>query len=198
MKSNNKTKILPLASDGLFKSNVPFYLVPLVVLCGWAFSIDLPQARGYYLIHYLYTYKHGFIPRGFIGEIISWFTDSVTDELIHMLGTAFSFVLAIAASLCIGKALSKVKNDRQNFAVTLFIVFVLFIIPGSFKNYFEIFTQDKLLWALTLFAVFLCDRKYAIWLTPILCICATLINPVFLFCSMVLIAIILLQEFKSS
>lgn len=198
MKSNNKTKVLPLASEGSLKSNLPFYLIPLAVLCGWVFIQKPPTVAGYYLIHYLYTYKHGFVPRGLIGEIISWFTDSVSDELIGTLAVAFSLVLAVAASLCIGKALSKVKDDRQNFCVVLFAVLALCIIPGSFRMYFDQMTQDKLLWALTLFAVFLCDRKYAVWFTPLLCVIATLINPVYLFCSMILIAIVLLQEFRSS
>lgn len=197
MKSKNKTGSLLLA-DGSLKSNVPFYLIPLAVLCGWVLIRKPPTVAGYYLIHYLYTYKHGFIPRGLIGEIISWFTDSVSDELIGTLAVAFSLVLAVAASLCIGKALSKVKDDKQSFFVVLFSVIVLCLIPGSFRMYFDQMTQDKLLWALTLFAVLLCDRKYAIWFTPLLCVVATLINPVYLFCSMILIAIILLQEFKSS
>lgn len=194
MKAQKKT----LPPDGVFRSNVPFYLIPLVILCGWALLIKPPTVGGYYLIHYLYTYKHGFVPRGLVGEIISWFTDSVSDSMIQKLAVAFSLALAVAASLCIGKVLSKVKDDRQSFSVVLFLILVLCVMPGSFRMYFDQMTQDKLLWALTLFAVFLCDRKYAIWFTPLLCITATLINPVFLLCSMILIAVILLQEFKSS
>lgn len=197
MKSKQKTFRSPITSDGIFQSNMPFYLIPLAVLCGWVFIRKPPTVSGYYLIHYLYTYKHGFVPRGLIGEIISWFTDSVSDKLIETLAVSFSLVLAVSASLCIGKALSKVKHDKQNLAVVSFIILVLCIMPGSFRMYFDQMTQDKLLWAMTLFAVLLCDRKYAIWFAPLLCVIATLINPVYLFCSMILIAIILLQEFKS-
>ncbi|MDD6011840.1 MAG: hypothetical protein PUC33_03225 [Oscillospiraceae bacterium] len=197
MRLNRKVFSSPLASDGSLP-NWLFYLIPTVILCGWVIIAGPPHVSGYYIIHYLYTYKHGFIPRGLIGEIISWFTDSVSDQLIQTLAVVFSLVLALAASRCIGRVLSKVKNDKENFLVVLFIILIICIIPGSFRLYFSQMTQDKLLWALTLFAVLLCDNKYAIWFTPLLCFISTLINPVYLFCSMILIAIIMLQEFKSS
>lgn len=194
MKLNRKVFNSSLVSDGL--PNWLFYFIPMVILCGWVIIVGPPYVFGYYIIHYLYTYKHGFIPRGLIGEIISWFTDSVSDELIASLAHIFSFVLAVSAALCIGKALSRTKNNRQSFAIVFFVVAAMCVMPGSFRQYFQIMTQDKLLWALTLFAVLLCGNRYTIWLVPICCIIATLINPVYLFCGMILIAIVLLQEFK--
>lgn len=32
-----------------------------------------PSVGGYYMIHYLYTYKHGYVSRDLVGEIISLF-----------------------------------------------------------------------------------------------------------------------------
>ncbi len=178
-----------------------FYLIPFVslslVLVLYSLS-GLRPAVGYYLIHYLYNYSRGFVARGLLGEILSWFCDTVNDEITGITILIGSVLLIAGASLCIGKALSKAYKDNNNFKLVLFLCFILCIIPSSFRMYFEDIKLDKFLWAITLFAVFLADNKYLIWLCPALCIIATLINPVFLFCSMILISIILLQEFYSN
>lgn len=158
----------------------------------------ISSVNGYYLIHYLYTYDHGFVARGLVGEVISWFFDTVTDDLTRNVVILFSSLLMISAALCIGKALTKVKNNPKLFLVVALISGFICFLPASFQEYFVDVKLDKLLWALTLFAVFVADKKYFIWLAPILCITATLVNPIFLFCSMILIAIILLQEFYSN
>lgn len=177
----------------------PFcYLMPFICLGSYLLSIRVPQATGYYIIHYLYTYDHGFVSRGLVGEVISWFTDVVTDDITRTVTTVFSWLLVIAASLCMGKALSYVRKDRASFCKVLFILAFISILPFSFRQYNVDVRLDKAVWAVTLLAVFLSDRKYLVWLVPALCVLATLINPVFVFTSMILIAIILLQEFRSS
>ncbi len=186
----------------VFSSPIICYLVPFICLGGYlVFCIvanKIPQPNGYYLIHYLYVYDHGFVARGLVGEVISWFAQTVTDELIYNVIIGFSALLMISASLCIGKALTKVRNDEKRLSWILFLIAILCVLPMSFKMYYADMKLDKMLWALTFFAVFLSDRKYGVWFVPILCVLATLINPVFLFCSMILIAIILLQEFYSN
>lgn len=188
--------------EKLFSSPIVCYLVPFISLGGYLIyciaAKQIPPPSGYYLIHYLYVYDHGFIARGLVGEVISWFAQTVTEEMIHGVIIAFAALLMISASLCIGKALTKVRNDEKRFTYVLFLIIVLCVLPMTFKMYYSDMKLDKMLWALTLFAVFLADRKYGIWFVPFLCITATLVNPVFLFCSMILIAIILLQEFHSS
>lgn len=177
----------------------PFcYLMPFICLGSYLLSIRVPTATGYYLIHYLYTYDHGFVSRGFVGEAISWFTDMVTDDIIRTVISVFSWLLVVAASLCMGKALSYVRKDRASFCKVLFILAFISILPFSFRHYNVDVRLDKAVWAVTLLAVFLSDRKYLVWLVPALCVLATLINPIFVFTSMILIAIILLQEFRSS
>ncbi len=178
------------------------YLVPFTALGGYLLTLtlnnDIQSVPGYYLIHYLYTYDHGFVARGLVGEVISWFYPVVSDDLTQKVVILFSFLLMISAALCIGKALSKVKNNPRHLFLVAIISIVICVLPGSFRNYYPDVKLDKLLWALTLFSVLLVDKKYAIWGVPFLCIAATLVNPIFLFCSMILIAIILLQEFFSS
>lgn len=186
----------------IFSSPIVCYLLPFICLCGYliyfiaADKIVFPS--GYYLIHYLYTYDHGFIARGLVGEVLSWLFDIVTPEIVYGTVVLFAVILMISASLCIGKALTKVRNDEKRLSYILAIIIVLCVLPMSFKMYYCDIKLDKMLWAMTFFAVFFADRKYGIWLVPVFCIIATLINPVFLFCSMILISIILLQDFYSS
>ena len=67
--------------------NIVFYIISLVMLgipfLYYCVKDLIPTASGYYLIHYVYTFDHGFVSRGLVGEIISWFFDTVTPELIH-------------------------------------------------------------------------------------------------------------------
>lgn len=178
------------------------YLIPFAGLGGYLVSIILQgrtvPSAGYYLIHYLYTYDHGFVARGLVGEVLSWFFDSVSDQLTEYVAVFFAFLLMIAASLCIGKALSKTKDNPEQFFIVAAFSVLICLCPAGFTQYYVDVKLDKLTWALALFGVFLADRKYAIWLVPVLCVIATLVNPVFLFTSMILLAIILLYNFYSN
>lgn len=188
--------------QGIFSSAIACYLFPLIVFGGYLLYCILaklmPSASGYYLIHYLYTYDHGYISRGLVGEVISWFADTVSDDLTRTVMTVFSALLMAAATLCIGKALSRVRMDKERLSVVLFIVVMIFMIPMPFKFYYTDMKLDKLVWALTLFSVYIADTKLGKWIVPFVCMLATVVNPVFVFTSMILIAIILLQEFYSS
>lgn len=183
-------------------SPIVFYLLPFLVLGSYLTKLvvsgELHGVDGYYLIHYLYTYKKGFIARGLVGEVLSHFFDTITYEITYTVVLVFSVLLLISSVLCIGRALTKVKDDRERFTWVLALIILLCIMPITFRTYFIDTKLDKLLWALTFFAVLLSENKLTIWFVPALCITATLVNPVFLFCSMILIAIILLQKFADS
>lgn len=192
-----KEKLKKVYDNGLL-----FYILPLVVLGSWLLIMVLDNritpVRGYYLIHYLYTYGHGFVARGLVGEIISLFTDTVTEQVTYSVVLGFSVLLLAASVLCIGNALNKVKGDKTRFLWTAGLIIVLCLLPFSLRTYFTTVKLDKILWTLTLFAVFLSDKKAGIWFVPVLCVLATLVNPVFLFCSMILVSVILLQKFYDS
>lgn len=177
------------------------YLLPFLGLGGYLAGLiannSILHAHGYYLIHYLYTYERGFVARGLVGEVISWFYDTVTDDVTRMVVTLFSALLMISAALCIGKALNKVKNKPKLLFIVAMLCILICFLPGSIRDYYKDIKLDKLFWALTLFSVLLVDKKHGILLVPVLCVIATLVNPIFLFCSMILISIILLQEFHS-
>lgn len=183
------------------KSTLMCYLLPLVLIFSYLFILVkkglIKSSEGYYMIHYLYDYSHGFVSRGLVGEVIRHLTDIVTDEVTYKAVLLFSILLALSSALCIGKALNAVKDDNERFAFALFLILIACFLPFSLKAYFIDIRLDKLLWALTFFAVFLSGNKAGIFLVPPLCIIATLVNPVFLFCSMILISIIMLQRFYS-
>ena len=198
---DKKTRKELTSDKGLFSSVFSCYLFPFIVFGGYLlyciFEKLIPSASGYYLIHYLYTFDRGYISRGFVGEIISKFTDTVTDDMTRNIITVFSVLLMLGMTLCIGKALSKVRLDKERLTLVLFVAVIVFMIPMPFKYYYTDIKLDKLVWALTLFAVYLADNKIGKWLVPVICAVTTVVNPIFVFTSMVLIAIILLQEFYS-
>ncbi len=197
---NSKGSLTP--EKGIFSSSIACYLFPLIVFGGYLLYCILaklmPHAQGYYLIHYLYTYDHGYISRGLVGEVISWFADTVSDDLTRWVMTGFSAFLMLGMSLCIGKALSRVRMDKEKLGLVLFIVVMVFMIPMPYRFYYMDIKLDKLVWALTLFSVYIADTKIGKWIVPFICAVATVVNPIFVFTSMILIAIILLQEFYSS
>ncbi len=178
---------------------IGYYLIPLVYFIGSLIYKVVRYGKtyvgGYYLIHYLYTHDHGYISRGLVGEVISWFFDIVTDELLANIILFINVCLAVSCSLFIGSAFRSVRKDRYSSAVLLFIVLVFFVLAAPINFYYDDVKLDKILWALTFISVVLSQNKIGICFVPFICIIATMVNPVFLFCSMILISIILLQEF---
>ncbi len=198
---NKKAQSLSSSKHNAFVGSL-CYILPFVFLSvNFVLMINekgLPRAQGYYMTHYLYTYDRGFISRGFVGEVISWFVDTVTDDFLSAVLVTFQVLLIISASLVIGKFLNKVKDDEVWFKPMAVMMTAICLFPSFFRMYSVDPKLDKLLWALALLAVFFADMKYGVWLTIPLCLLATLVNPVFLITSMLLVSLILLQEFQSS
>ncbi len=174
-----------------------FYFLPAIYLGLLLLSKGLVQPGGYYRLHYLFTYDHGFISRGLVGEVMSWFFDTVTDETIQYVIFVCCIALTIGASLCFGRALNKVKFNPEHLTFAFILMILLLVMPTSFTMQFGRITLDKFAWTLTVFSVFLSGCKVGIWAVPLLCVISTLINPVYVFSSMILIAIVLLQKFYS-
>jgi len=199
MTKNRGLQDKTLTENNFLKSKVWCYALPFVYFAGnLVYCISTGKIRsvnGYYLIHLLYTYDHGFVARGLVGEVISWFTDTVSDDLTKMIMIIFDAILVCCCSLYIGKILTLVQKDKEKLQCISLIILLFFVLAGPLNYYYRDFKLDKLLWALSFFAVFLSHFKFGIYFVPIFCIIATLINPVFLFCSMILVSIILLQRF---
>lgn len=196
--SGNVFNKIKVKWESLISGNAFCYALPFSVFFIWLlillFTGKIQVARGYYIIHYIYTFDRGFISRGLPGEIISWFTDTVTPEMTMYISFALSAILALSSALCIGYTLKNVKNNNDTNKKVYLLLIILLILPVSFRTFFVDPKFDKLLWSLTLFSVLMSENRIAVCFTPFLCLLATAINPVYLFTSMFLISLVLLQK----
>ena len=198
-KSNflNREKLENFAHSRLF-----CYLVPFAALTAYLIYTIATEnvyfSGGYYELQYLFTYDRGFMARGFIGEVISWFAKTVTPEIVMGVVNFGSFLLVAAVSLCFGAVLDKTRDNPETFKTAALIIAILCVAPFTFKAHFSEMKVDKFFWAASLFAIYLSDKKRGIWFVPLLCFVATLINPVFLAGCVFLVSIILLDECRRS
>ena len=202
MAKKREIQASPLTENQFLKSKIWCYALPFIYFFGvlvWNIvQGDIRSVNGYYLIHLFYNYDRGFVARGLVGEVISWFADTVSDEMTRQIMIIFDAILAFCGSLYIGKTLSLVRKDKEKLQCIVFIVLMFFVFAGPLNYYYVDFKLDKLLWALSFLAVFLMNYRFGVYLVPVICVIATLINPVFLLCSMILVSIILLQKFHES
>lgn len=197
MKTDQIRKKLEPTVQKMWASGKIFYFIPAIYLGISLLSKGPVYPSGYYRLHYLFTYDHGLVSRGLVGEVMSWFFDTVTDQTIQNVVFGCCVVMIIGASLCFGRALNKVKEKSEHFLYAFALIAVLLIMPTSFSMQFESITLDKFIWTVTIFSVFLSGFKFSVWLVPALCVISSFINPVYVFGSMFLIAIVLLQRFYS-
>lgn len=191
--SANKTGMSSIIYSKAFCFFAPFAAL-LIYFLYLVIGDKFEWMNGYYTLHYLFTYDHGFTSRGFVGEVLSWFVDTVTPSAIKLIVVSGAALLLVAASLCFGAVLNKTRDNPELHKTALIIIVFLIAAPFTFRTYLPDMKYDKIFWAVALFAVLLCEKKLGIWFVPILCFLATLINPVFLFGAMFLVAIILLQK----
>lgn len=200
-KSQNKNlNIEKLAS--FTHSRAFCYLAPFAVLSiGLIYMIaagKVELSRGYYELQYLFTYDRGFMARGFVGEVLSWFAKTVTPDIIKVVVNIGSALLVAAVSLCFGSVLDKTRDNPETFRTAALIIAILCIAPFTFRVHFAEMKVDKFFWAASLFAIYLSSKKIGIWFAPAFCFIATLINPVFLAGCVFLVSIILLDECRRS
>lgn len=197
---NNQSKISlnRTGLGGFVNSRLFCYLAPFAVLTVYLIYIiaagKMQAHDDYYTLHYLWNYDKGFISRGLVGEVISWFVDTVTPTVIDVVSTLGSLFLIVSAGLCFGSVLDKTRDNPEIHRNATVLIVFLSILPFTFKSYLTDVSHDKYFWALALLSVFLSQKKLGILIVPVLCIVATLINPLFLLGCMLLVAIVLLNE----
>lgn len=185
------------------RNRILFYLVPFALLSipvlVMLFTDSLPFTDGYYSMHYVMNYDRGYVGRGLVGEILRLFAHTVTPQVQQIAILVFTCLLVLAASLCIGRALCKCAPDAERFTLALFLILVLCLMNFTTGIYYRDYKLDKLVWALTFFAVFFADNRYLrCLLVPVFSIAAMLVNPIFCFTSVPLIAIIMIDKFQKS
>lgn len=197
---NNQSKISVNRTglDSFVHSRLFCYLAPFAALTAYLIYVTAANKMQthdyYYTMYYLMNYDKGFVSRALVGEVISWFVDTVTPTVIDVVSFLGSLFLIVSASLCLGSVLDKTRDNPELHRNAAVLIVFLCILPFSFKTYLTDVAVDKFFWAIALLAVFLSQKKIGILLVPVLCVIATLINPLFLLGSMLLVAIVLLNE----
>ncbi|MBQ8576177.1 MAG: hypothetical protein IJ447_09050 [Clostridia bacterium] len=144
------------------------------------------------LLTYLGDYSHGFMPRAFIGEIISWFTDSVSSNLLFNLSFTVCVLLSVAAALIGGYLIKNAENKTAVTAIVAVMVSSPIFMPlmASWLGITDIY-----LILLTFIAFVFNENKFLRYLVPVLALICTAIHHAYLFLYMVPIAIALLYDF---
>lgn len=105
---SSKTKnIISTPREPETKYKVLCYVIPFILsgiaVAGYSLKNGLPDAGGYYMIHYLYTYNHGYIARGLVGEVLSLLFDNISDNIISWTVFVFSVLYALTFALFSGE-----------------------------------------------------------------------------------------------
>lgn len=201
-KDAGKFSTIKSGLESFSKSRLFCYLAPFAALAAYLIYIiaagKVEFSRGYYELQYLINYDRGYCVRGFIGEIISLFADTVTPGIIRGVVNFGSVLLLVSASLCFGSVLDKTRDNPEMFKAAAVIIAILCVAPFTFRYHFSGMQHDKFFWALALLAVYLTQFKKGIYAVPVLCFLATLVNLSFLLGCMFLVAIILLDKCRES
>lgn len=171
-----------------------FYETILFVILGYFTSKVAVSSTDYYFSFMLFDYSHGYMTRGFVGEVISWFTNSVTEKMAYGIVVAVFVLLSLACALLLGRA---VRNcDEQFRPIVAAIGFCLVLSPTTFywlkSNGMQ---SDLFFYALTMVALLFVKHKYLRWSIPVFASLATLCSVTYSVHCMTLLAIVLLYEF---
>lgn len=159
------------------------------------FFVFVPEKEGmplWQLLTYLGDYSHGFMPRALLGEMISWFSDTVSLEILFSLSFAVCVLLCVSAALLGGYLIKHCENKT---AVTAIIAIMLGspIFMPLFASWLGL--MDVYLILLTFIAFAFNENKILRYLIPVIAIICTAIHHAYLFLYMVPIAIALLYDF---
>ncbi|MBQ7043380.1 MAG: hypothetical protein IJN78_02115 [Clostridia bacterium] len=163
-----------------------FLLVELVAF--------VPPADGmtvWQMLTYLGDYSHGYMPRAFLGEVFSWFTPTISLELLWCVSVAVIVILSITISLICGQIIKKAENKSAVLSVVAVMLLSPIFMP-LFSSWLGI--VDIYLVALTLFAFILNENRFLRYLIPVIMLGCVAIHHAYMFLYMVPLAIALLYD----
>ncbi len=146
------------------------------------------------LTHYLITYEFGLVPRGFIGSIISLFTNRITYNLVYILSIASFTFLISQISLLLGNA---IKTSEPDFMASAKIFVLLFLASPLSVTYLlgGYFGRFDMYWVIISLLSLVFLKKPALrWTVPLLCTAAVMIHQGYMLTYMPALAIPLLYE----
>ena len=157
--------------------------------------IFVPQKEGmplWQLLTYLGDYSHGFMPRALLGEIITWFSDTVSLDILFVMSLTVCILLCIASALLGGYLIKHCENKT---AVTVILAVMLGspIFMPLFASWLGL--MDVYLILLTFIAFTFNENRFLRYFIPVIAIICTAIHHAYLFLYMVPLAIALLYDF---
>lgn len=157
-------------------------------------AVFVPEKEGmplWQLLTYLSDYSHGFMPRGFIGEVITWFFDTVSLDLLFTLSFSVCVIMSVSIALVAGYLIRHCENRS---AVTVIIAIMLGspLFMPLFASWLGI--TDIYLILLTVIAFVLNENKVLRFSVPVFMLLCTAIHHAYLFLYMVPLAIALLYD----
>ncbi len=185
-----KSSLKKITDFRFFYETVIFVITNLICLFNFSLHED-----SYYFHFFLLDFSHGYMTRGFLGEVVSWFTDTVTGATVLPLVVTFLLLLNLTVSLLLGKLIHSCSGETKYAVIFISALFVFS--PMTFywlsKNGMQV---DLYFFALTLLAILVLRFRGIRFLIPVFCVLATLISVVYPVHCMTLIAIILFYEFS--
>ncbi len=164
-----------------------FLLVELI-----AFAPTKDGMPVWQLLTYLGDYSHGYMPRAFLGEIISWFSDTVSLDLLFNLSFAVCVLLSLAIAILSGHIIKRAENKIAVTGITAIMVSSPIFMPlmASWLGITDIY-----LILLTLIAFVFNENKFLRYSVPVITLVCVAIHHAYMFLYMVPIAIALLYDF---
>ncbi len=149
-------------------------------------------------VYYVLSYKFGFIPRAFIGSVISLFTDFLTRDVLNIIVSIATLLFLAQVSLMLGRAIGKSEPEYKPSV----ILFTFFLVTAPFSHTYLIerhFGRLDIFWLIFTLTALLClKRPYIKWLVPVLCFAAVSTHPGYMVTYMPALAIPMLYEIYRS
>ncbi len=157
----------------------------------FSFLSDVGETTVWQMLTYLGDYSHGYMPRAMLGEILSWFTPTVSLELLWCVCVTVTVILIATISLLGGKIIKTAENKTAVIAiVTTMIASPIFMpLMSSWIGIVDIY-----LILLTFFAFILNEKRFLRFLVPALMLLCVAIHHAYMFLYMVPLAIALLYD----
>lgn len=105
--------------------------------------------------HYLFDYSDGFVKRGLIGSIFSWFSDVTSYELVNFFSYFVIFILAVI--LCF--LFSKHWVDEKNKLGPFLFAAIAITSPATIQHFaYDVGRFDILIYIVAIFSLFFVSR----------------------------------------
>lgn len=173
------------------KTKYELCILVFLLLQVFAFTPPTDGMTVWQMLTYLGDYSHGYMPRAFLGEVISWFTPTVSLELLWVMSVAVIVIMSITIALLCGQIIKKAENKSAVISVIAVMLLSPIFMP-LFSSWLGI--VDIYLITLTLFAFILNENRFLRYLVPVIMLICVAIHHAYMFLYMVPLAIALLYD----